>query len=364
MSDFSILYVDDEPQNLLAFKATFRRDYKVYTAKSAQEGIDLMKKNMIHMVVTDQRMPGMTGVQFLQEIIPNHPETIRMVLTGFSDVEAIINAINDGQVYRYITKPWNESELRMTLQTAEKLYRLQANNHKLLEDLQHRVNEMDRTLELFSRYVPEAIVTNQAYGEAFLQTEGELRYLTVLFCDIIGFTPLSEEMTPREVVTFLNDYYSCMTRVVHEHGGTINEFVGDEVFAVFEEKEGQPSHQERAVACAEAMRQELPALNLRYQEKFTQEIQLSLGINSGKVIAGNLGSKDRLKFSFTGDTVNTAKRIETLAKAYPNSIYVSDTTFQNMPSQFKAVPMDPVNVKGKEEPIKLYKIEPEGVVSG
>ncbi|MGB3619511.1 MAG: response regulator, partial [Catalinimonas sp.] len=108
--DFTILYVDDEEQNLISFKATFRRQYNVLTAVSGEEGLAVMRRRHVHLILTDQRMPGMTGVQFLERILPEYPDTIRMVLTGFSDIEAIIDAINNGGVFRYITKPWDERE--------------------------------------------------------------------------------------------------------------------------------------------------------------------------------------------------------------------------------------------------------------
>ena len=102
----NILYVDDEENNLTSFKATFRKYYNVYTAQSGREGMNILREHDIKVVITDQRMPEMTGVQFLEAIIHEFPFTIRMILTGFSDIESIIKAINTGRVYRYITKPW------------------------------------------------------------------------------------------------------------------------------------------------------------------------------------------------------------------------------------------------------------------
>ena len=128
---FSILYVDDELQNLISFKATFRREYEIYTATSGVEGMEILRKKQIHLIITDQRMPEMTGVQFLEKTIPEFPDCIRMVLTGFSDMEAIIDVINTGQIFRYITKPWDETELRMTIENARQMYVLQERNKNL-----------------------------------------------------------------------------------------------------------------------------------------------------------------------------------------------------------------------------------------
>ncbi|MEL7339181.1 MAG: response regulator [Bacteroidota bacterium] len=99
--DFSILYVDDEPQNLVSFKATFRREYDIKTASSGEEGLEALKDSgSVQLIITDQRMPGMTGVEFLKKTLPDFPESVRMILTGYSDMEAIIKLINDAQIYR------------------------------------------------------------------------------------------------------------------------------------------------------------------------------------------------------------------------------------------------------------------------
>jgi C4-dicarboxylate-specific signal transduction histidine kinase len=138
-----ILYIDDEEDNLTVFNATFRRDYEIHVAISGKKGLEIMKEHDIHLVITDQRMPEMTGVEFLERIIPDYPDCIRMVLTGFSDMEAIIQAINKGRVYRYITKPWNREEFKITMDRALETFDLKIQNKKLIEDLK----EANRNLE-------------------------------------------------------------------------------------------------------------------------------------------------------------------------------------------------------------------------
>lgn len=115
-----LLYVDDENINLLAFRANFRRDYEVFTAISGKEGKELIEKHDIKIIVADQRMPSMSGVEFFEWIRIDHPDTIRILLTGFSDIESVIDAINKGKVYSYVTKPWNEHELQQTFESAYK----------------------------------------------------------------------------------------------------------------------------------------------------------------------------------------------------------------------------------------------------
>lgn len=114
-----ILYVDDEVNNLSGFKATFRRDYKVFTAESAQKGLEILEQeDDFKVIISDQRMPEITGVEFLKTVVEKYPEPVRMLLTGYADIEDVILAINEGHVYRYITKPWNEDDMRITINNA------------------------------------------------------------------------------------------------------------------------------------------------------------------------------------------------------------------------------------------------------
>lgn len=117
-----VLYVDDEVNNLTSFKACFRKFYTIFTTTSTEEALAILNKNKIHCVIADQRMPGMTGVEFLESVVKAHPETVRMLLTGYSDVESVIDAINKGQIYKYIVKPWDEQYLKMTIDNAYDIY--------------------------------------------------------------------------------------------------------------------------------------------------------------------------------------------------------------------------------------------------
>jgi len=138
-----ILYVDDEVNNLLAFKALFRREYDIQTAVSAAEGRALLKENTFHVILTDQRMPEITGVEFLESIIPEYPDPLRILITGYTDIQAVISAINKGQVFRYITKPWEEQELKMAIENAYEMYSLRQANRELTEKLLAANEQLD-----------------------------------------------------------------------------------------------------------------------------------------------------------------------------------------------------------------------------
>lgn len=125
MSDkkIDILYVDDEQNNLISFKATFRLKYNVMIALSADEAIKILEKKPVEIIITDQRMPNMTGIEFLEKIIDTYPEPIRILLTGYADMNAVIDAVNKGKIYHYLSKPWSEQELDETIKKAFEVYK-------------------------------------------------------------------------------------------------------------------------------------------------------------------------------------------------------------------------------------------------
>ena len=130
-----VLYVDDEINNLNSFKAAFRRSFNIYTAQSAAEGWQVLQSYEIGVIITDQRMPVTTGIEFLESVSPLYPDTIRILLTGFSDINAVMEAINRGQVYKYLVKPWQNDELKMYITNAIEIYKLRRENKDLAAKL-------------------------------------------------------------------------------------------------------------------------------------------------------------------------------------------------------------------------------------
>ncbi len=134
-SKINILYVDDEQNNLISFKATFRIKYNVMVALSGEEAVKILDSKPIDIIITDQRMPNMTGVEFLESILESHPDPMRILLTGYADLNAVIDAVNKGKIFHYLTKPWNEEELDMTIQRAYEVYKLRKDEKELTEKL-------------------------------------------------------------------------------------------------------------------------------------------------------------------------------------------------------------------------------------
>jgi response regulator RpfG family c-di-GMP phosphodiesterase len=132
---FNVLYVDDELNNINSFKATFRRDFNVFIASSGKEGLEILQKNSIPVIITDQRMPEMTGVEFLVEVLKFYPETIRVLLTGYSDLNAVVDAVNKGQIFYYVNKPWDEQQLRIIINNGFEIFSLREKNKILMDKL-------------------------------------------------------------------------------------------------------------------------------------------------------------------------------------------------------------------------------------
>lgn len=131
----SILLVDDEPEILFSLRGLLRKDFEVHTAESGVEAIEILKRQPIHIIMTDQRMPGMTGVQLLHRVQGEHPQAIRIVFTGYADIKAVIDAVNQGHIYRYVTKPWDPDELIGVLRQACAAYDHLIERQRLLSEM-------------------------------------------------------------------------------------------------------------------------------------------------------------------------------------------------------------------------------------
>ncbi len=141
-----VLYIDDEQNNLNAFQASFRRKYNILTATSAHEGLRLLNDNEVHVIIADQRMPQSTGVEFFHVVRKSHPNPIRILLTGYTDAQAIVDAINKGEIYRYIKKPWDDIELRNAIQNAYEIFATK-------QQLKHKISELEKMNDELNRFV-------------------------------------------------------------------------------------------------------------------------------------------------------------------------------------------------------------------
>jgi adenylate cyclase len=215
-----------------------------------------------------------------------------------------------------------------------------------------------RVRDTFARFVPEQVV-----GQVLAQTDQDLRLagrrmeVTVLFSDIRGFTTFSETRDPEEVLEILNRYHEEMTEAVMAHGGTLISFMGDGIMAVFGAPIEQPDHADRAFSAAKEMLEaRLPAVNQWMRDREVgAEFQIGIGLNSGPVMAGNLGSQRRLEYTTIGDTVNTAARLEGMTKGSGHSLFVADSTRELLSERDGELSyVDSMPVRGRAEEIRVW----------
>jgi adenylate cyclase len=185
----------------------------------------------------------------------------------------------------------------------------------------------------------------------------------VLFSDIRGFTTVTERGQPDEIVGMLNEYFTRMVDIVFAHQGTLDKFVGDMVMALFGAPVDDPQHAEHAVQAALAMTAELAKLNEKWKsEGRFSELDIGIGINTGPMIAGNIGSEAVMSYTVIGDAVNLGARLESLNKQYGTRIIISDATRRQLSGRYDLRPLGDVVVKGKTQPVAIFEVvKPEGV---
>ncbi len=237
------------------------------------------------------------------------------------------------------------------------VFELQKKNEALVDELKLKVKEQEKTLRTFIRYVPEPVVAqalNKHEEESYF--DGELRVVSVLFCDIRAFTTISEELKAKQVVNFLNEFYSLMTVTIKKYGGSINQFIGDEIFAVFGAPISTSNNEKRVVLAAIEMIEKVQWLSEKYKPEFGRDIQVGIGIHNGEVVAGNMGSEEKIEYSVIGDTVNTGKRLEGLTKDVPNSIIISEQVYMKVAPFVRVQQLPVVHLKGKRNSMKVYRV--------
>ena len=185
---------------------------------------------------------------------------------------------------------------------------------------------------------------------------GEEKVLTALLSDMEGFSTYSERHSPREVITVLSEYYAEMTDEIFAVQGTLVEYVGDELFALYGAPVTQPDHAKRACACALAMQARRAALGDAWEKIGRPRIKARTGINSGNMLVGNIGSKYRIHYAATGDAVNLASRLEGLNKIYGTEIIISGDTAELVAGAFRLRELDMTRVKGREQVLRIYEL--------
>jgi adenylate cyclase len=218
------------------------------------------------------------------------------------------------------------------------------------------LKERDRVKSTFAHYVSHQVMDSILKSDQAVQLSGDRKRITVLFCDIRGFSTMSEHLPPEKVVKLLNEYFESMVEVVFRHNGTLDKFIGDGMMVIFGAPDDDPYQEENALRTALEMQQELRRLSVKWKAEGLN-IRSGIGINSGPAVVGNIGSSRRMDYTAIGDTVNLASRLESATKEMGVGILVSEYTYIGARGTFQFREMGSIHVKGRTEPVMTWTPE-------
>jgi adenylate cyclase len=348
-----ILAVDDLLENReLVARNLSRSGHIVITASSGEEALRALAQSDVDVVLLDLLMPGMDGREVLHRI-KEHPDwraTPVIVISGNQDMDGIIECIEAG-ADDYLFKPFNPVLLQARIKAGIERKRWHDKEEQYRQQLERNEKFIRAT---FGRYLSDEIVTDILERPEGLELGGDLRRVSIMMSDIRGFSSLCENLAPAQVVTLLNRYLGAMTDIIMAHHGTIDEFIGDAILAVFGAPQRRDDDADRAVSCALAMQAAMIEINARNEADGFPALNTGIAINTGDVIAGNIGSERRSKYGFVGHPMNVASRIEDITGG--GEILVSDSTLRSLKGNYSLGLSQQVNVKGIDETIVVHQI--------
>ncbi|MFH1862515.1 MAG: adenylate/guanylate cyclase domain-containing protein, partial [bacterium] len=216
--------------------------------------------------------------------------------------------------------------------------------------------ERYRILNMFGHYVPDQVITKLVAQPELLKLGGERRELTILFADVVSFTSICEQFPPEQLVDFLNEYMTEMTEIILTHNGIIDKYQGDLIMAEFGAPVSLDRHEEWACLAALKMQARLSELRSQWIKTGKPPLYVRIGINTGEVIVGNMGSKSVFDYTALGDAVNVSSRLEKINKIYGTQILISQFTKQAVGDHFVTRVLDDLRLSGRSEPIRVYEL--------
>jgi adenylate cyclase len=353
----SVLVTDDDPVSRTLLSTLVEREgHRATQAENGREACEILESQPIDVLLCDIEMPELDGYGVLERIRqdPKLAGIPVIMISALDDIDGVVRCIELG-ADDYIPKPANRTLLRARINASL--------GRKRLQDV-----ERERVRDLFARFVPEAVV-DQVLADAGenLRLGGERRIASVLFSDLRGFTAWVESHSPDQVIDVLNRYLSTMSDVLLDHGGTLVSYMGDGIMAVFGAPVEHKHHADLAVSAAQAMVIDaLPEFNDWVRgEGLGDGFEMGIGINTGPVMSGNVGSERRLEYAAVGDTTNTAARLEQMTKETGRTILFSDSTrsaLGRIPGNL--VQVGEVTPRGRQAPVVVWALPAsEGVAS-
>jgi len=337
-----LLVVDDNEDNRYTLKQRLIREgyNSIIEAASGSEALDLLKAQDIDLVLLDVLMPGMDGYQVLEKMrSDNRLRNIPVIMnSAVNEMESVVRCIEAG-ADDYLAKPYNVVLLRARLRASLEKKRLRD------ETLQ----QLGIIRRVFGKYVPKSV------AEAIVSGQGELEpkhaEATILYTDIEDFTRISESMQPEHVVDMLNEYFEAVIEPITAHGGVVNQFQGDAMLVTFNVPLANQAHADNALQAAAEIQQILET------RKFAGvNLSTRIGINSGRVFAGNVGSGERINYTVHGNAVNLAARLERLNKEYDSKVLISHDTVQLLSKNYPVEAIGQVAIRGKSSLTQIYRL--------
>jgi adenylate cyclase len=346
MSDpATILVVDDRPESVQLISDLLAAEgYGVVTAYTGQEALDSIHWSLPDLVLLDLNMPVMNGYEVCERLKAN-PKTADipvLMLTAWADPDHRVRGLQLGAA-DYLVKPFDYREL---------LARIQA-RLKAKQQTDHLRAAQRAIRDTFERYVPPHVVERLLADPTRVRLGGTQQTITVLFADLRGYTALAETLPPEELLGVLNGHLTVATRAVLAYEGTISQYVGDLVMALFNAPLCQPDHASRAVQAALQIRRDLESFHANLPPELRMEF--GIGIASGEAVVGNIGAKEFFHYTAVGDTVNLAQRLEEMAQG--SEILITESTQQLLDgTAVRVVPRGLTSIRGRSVPISTFAL--------
>ncbi len=358
----TLICVDDEKHILSSLKEQLKRAFKaqyiIETVESGEEALELLEELQetnvdIPLIISDQIMPGIKGDELLIQFHQKSPKTLKILLTGQADADAVGKIVNESELYRYIGKPWEQEDLILTVREAIRSYFQDKTLTEQNLELQNLNAELQQKITTFYKFVPSQFlnIIDLEKQEHIQLGECASCNMTILFSDIRSFTTLSENITAEENFRFINSYLSHMGPLIRQYGGFVDKYIGDAIMALFVSADD-------ALSSSIAMASKLNDYNAGRKRAGYVPINMGVGINTGKLILGTVGEYDRMQTTVIGDSVNLASRTESLTKRYQTPIIITQHTLAHLenPDSFEIRFLDHVQIQGKHERVMLYEV--------
>jgi len=369
----TVLLVDDEPRVLDSLEAMLGMDYRILRTERPDDALELLARERVAVIISDQRMPGILGTDLLAKSVEVSPETVRILLTAFTDADALMASINAANIYHFVLKPWDPKELLHIVGQGVQRYRLGEERERLLRDLarknadleaalaelraaQHHVAREASLRTQLQRYVSPRLVDMAVANPALLEIPGEWREATVLFADIRGFTRLIETTRAPIMIRMLDEYFSRMIEVIFGHQGTVEQLIGDEIVALFGVPDGAEDAAGRAVDAALDMIDGVRGLARGWTEAGLPSFDIGIGLSSGKVMAGTIGSDRRRELIVVGRPMIAAARIQRMTRLFGAHIIAGEETFRQVKDSVTHRELGTPRLKGLKARTALYEI--------